>query len=937
MSLRKIENIKIGEFPAGTAFGAFVYNVNINVGVNGDSTSVTVDLINEDGNYNINTSALNAVAPRSIKFGNLSSSNPKDFIFLKSMFLVDFSYNQGVGARTLSLKFVDGATVLDKIQVLILNKQATPLNINGNRRGLWDIGLRSYDLPVSCNNRCPQTDAPPWGPNSVNPWPTGHLKSFGYLHGQGRSGRSVTITRPSVFSLATNVDPTNLAMGGVIIIGEEEFVSSECQIPNVSYTFGDLINVIVNFLGIPVINLSERNTPVRESFEGSLREVLNSWCGLYGYSFAWDFATNSILGKDLINPSLPTLEPIFQLVNATKEGSTETPVAISDIQRNFSIEGTYHQDHISNYVKPARTATHKDKITKRIFFKPFNLYSIIPESGFENYTGGRTPQEFLISCILSRFNVNARTLYNYYLIANKTNHFTQNVLKYGAPIGVNVRHMLSESDKLKILTYTMSLKESEKHNKKYGIGAGVGIGTYNKELEDSWVQWERGIADFIGKYYYYPQTIKDSFFCNASQQIKFIREVSTKPNAEAFAKGSDQTEEFPFNKLLRHPNGVTNMNLLDDNGNLMNSFYLYGRNPSYGTKEQEFKDMFYHQGEDVLKDYLPSFADLDGNQKLFLDQPIKRCFPSAWTNLESITDENKKAKLLFFPTIANITSVMNIGNLNGNAGWHWVYNLNNSPFVAASGNVINKKEFKPEEPKEEKTCEAMVCNKDLISWLCECPEGDQYDPNNVGLTNQSAQWFRVAVNKSSVGGGSSSMNVILPSEYPYSGYIEITQEISRTVMGIMQHFGLLNNAQGTMAYRVSSKNITSDIDALDDAGKSGVPVPNGQESGQIVSHVMVPGKGRIAAQVYHNQTNTAHTNAVPSEKLSFTMIGLDFGAFWPYINIQNGLDSMSISLAEDGTKISVSLATKPKTLPNLDRLLPKIETRLNSNMYHRLY
>jgi len=179
MALRKIEDIKIGEFPAGTAFGAYVYNANITVGMNGQPTTLELDLVSEDGSYNINTSALSAVSPRSVKFGNLSSSDSKDFVFLKSMFLVNFSYNQGVGQKTLRLKFVDGASVLDKIQVVLLNKQATPANIYGKWFGVWEPESRSYEVPIQCNNKCDEFQAPPWGTNSRNPWPTGHFRSYG--------------------------------------------------------------------------------------------------------------------------------------------------------------------------------------------------------------------------------------------------------------------------------------------------------------------------------------------------------------------------------------------------------------------------------------------------------------------------------------------------------------------------------------------------------------------------------------------------------------------------------------------------------------------------------------------------------------------------------------------------------------------------------------
>lgn len=947
MALRRIENIKIGEFPPGQAFGAYVYNVNINVGTNGEPTTVDVDLINESGIYNINAGNLNARIPRSIKFGKLNSNDPSQFVFVKSAFLVNFEYNEGVGTRTLRLKFVDGASILDKIQVVLLNKQASPANIAGRYLGLWNIRnfnpmIRNYSLPIQCLNSCLETQVPPWGKNSANPWDSNHPKAFGQQKGAGRSGALFNTNFFSSRSMVTNVNPNDLANGGVIIVGEEEFTSSGCQVPNISYTFGELMTIVSNLLGIRYVNLSDRGRGVRESFTGSLREVLNNWCALYGYSFTWDYSSDSIFGVDLQNPVV-SLEALYRKISSIGETSSKTPVAISDVSRSFSIENTYKQDHVSTYVKPAKTNTTKKKITQRVLFRPFNIFNIIPKANFAQISGGRTPEELMISAVLANYNENARTLYNYYLIAKKTNNFTTNVDTYGSPLGLSIRYQLSSQEKEELLTNTMSPKKREANNKKLGRSAGAFLGTYSQELEKEWVAWERKIASFIGKYYYYPQSIGDEFICNKANQIKYIREVSTKPASKSFELGTNETtEDIPFNELLVHPNGVSNLWLRDQfTGKPMKNFYLIDRNPSYGTKDQEIKDIFYNKGEEVLKDFMPSFAKLDGAQKLFLDDLIYRCFPNVWANLEQIENESKRPTLLFFPDLDTITNVLNISSLKGTSGWYWSFpteygGLNGNPYTMAPGNVVNKKEYKPkQDEKSNQSCD-LACDIDLIEEACECPPGETYDPNKVGLTNLSAQWFTVAVNHG-IGGGVITKPIILPSEHLYSAYVDIHQEVSRTVPSIMQHFGALTNAQGTMGYKINFTNITSDIDSLDDSDKFGDPVQNGSESGQILSHVMVPGKGRMAAKNWHNQTNTSHSVAFPNETLSFTMVGLDFSNFYNSINVQNGLTSLSISLAEDGTRVSVSLSTRPITPPEMEKLLPMVEARMNSNAFIRTY
>ena len=682
------------------------------MGINGSPTTCEVDVINETGVYNIVAMRdLNATTPVPIKFGNLSSPHPKDFIFLRSMYLVSFSYNEAVGAKTLRLKFLDGATVLDKIQIVLLNKQATPNNILGSYRGVWDQALRTYSLPVQCANKCMETQAPPWGLNSKNPWPTGHEKSFGYAKGAGRSGKAVIIRRRPNRAVVTNVNPANLANGGVVIIGEEDFVSSDCQIPNVTYTFADLLNVIRNFLGIKVFNLSDRGKPVRESFTGSLKEVLNSWCAVYGYSFNWNFAIDSITGVDLQNPFLKNLEPLYKLVAGTKEGSTLTPVAITNIDRNFSIENTYRQDHISSYVKPAKTGSTKSQITKKIHFSPFHLFNIIPEAGFEKHSGHRTPEELIISAVLGKYSANARTLYNYQLIARKTNGFTKDVLKYGAPIGLNVRAQLTDEEKAQIFTYTMSVKEGVENTKQFGEGAAVCLGTYNKDLEKRWMDWEKEIADFIGKYYYYPRSLKDEFVCNKTRQTKYIKTVTTKPaskeytGSDAGAMHEDSSEDFPFNDLLYHPDGVSKMNLLDEWGNTMDDFYLIDRNPSYSPKDETARELFVNKGEEILKDYMPSYSVLDGNQKVYLDALIKRVFPKIWEKLSSIKDENKKPMLLFLPDLPTTEKALAVGGLNGIPGWKWSFvaaagGMGKDMYTCATGNKVNKREYKPKEKRQ---------------------------------------------------------------------------------------------------------------------------------------------------------------------------------------------------------------------------------------------
>ena len=58
MARRYMEKVKVGAFPEGTAFGAYIYSINVNVGQGGDPSTVELELINSDGVYNINDNLL---------------------------------------------------------------------------------------------------------------------------------------------------------------------------------------------------------------------------------------------------------------------------------------------------------------------------------------------------------------------------------------------------------------------------------------------------------------------------------------------------------------------------------------------------------------------------------------------------------------------------------------------------------------------------------------------------------------------------------------------------------------------------------------------------------------------------------------------------------------------------------------------------------------
>ena len=1044
-----MEQVKIGSFPAGKAYGAFIYSININVGVQGSPTTIDVELINETGEYAIEEADLEASSPVTIRIN--SSEDPEDFIKIKSCFLVSYAEDKQANSSTLKLKYVDGSSVLDKIQVLLLNKQASPANFNspfGGADPTWykayiNPFISNFTIPISCLNRCTNTDRPPWSQivrvNPVtgakvfvedprNPWgryfynpyfvagtqtPIGispvdprdfvaGSKNFQLRMGQvfnaPRAGLSPTVNYGHDKCALTNVNPDNIHLGGAIVIGEEEFVSSLCQIPNVTYGFEDLRILLQNYLGINITNWSNKGRPdLRESFTGSLRDVLNSWGNLYGYNFVWNFDDDSIFATDLEN--VQGGNDILQIKNLIEnlQQKTSEPSAVLRMNYSTSIEGTYRQDDISSFLRPARKKTIEDKYTRRVLFSPVTIKHIIPykETLAEGatvqeiqkwniLTGGRSTEELMISSVLAKFNKNARTLYNYWLIASKTNGFDPVLMKQygglGRPLGLSLKSFINDELRGELLSYTMNISTLLANSAKYGSEAGAFIGTYSKELEDSWIKWEEGIANFIGKYYMHSNFIKDLELRNQNMQQCFDRTVETIPQTEVYINGTSQQLEFvddraksmindlPFKDLLRHPNGAHLPVLHPDTKVPLNEFRLYARNPNYGFNEEAVENLFFDDAEDLLKEFIPAYAEIDANEQVFLIDLLEDAFPTIYTDLKKIKDESKKPMLFFFPSVDKVREAVDIPlGLRGKAGWELVEKFGERAAYATKQQIAsematndedivqvwNTREYQPKSKEASSNECELFCDEDLSSFLCDCPEGDAfgYSPDKVGLTSLGARFFDLAIPHAKKWG-----RFTLPSEYPYSAFFRVTDKAQKTEQGIKQNYGFLNNAAGTMGYKVNSRDITSDMETLDTeqnagTGKIGGNVEQGNEgSGQIKAQVLINkfdeatgNTGKLMeARDFHLLTDSSYTNNLNNKRLSFEIAGLDLDALKineiSIINPTYGLSNLGITYGEGGLIMNFDYETRPEHGgPNTDEMIQKVGPRLNFNSYLRTY
>ena len=250
-----------------------------------------------------------------------------------------------------------------------------------------------------------------------------------------------------------------------------------------------------------------------------------------------------------------------------------------------------------------------------------------------------------------------------------------------------------------------------------------------------------------------------------------------------------------------------------------------------------------------------------------------------------------------------------------------------------SGNLFNDNEFSlPEEEGDDPPPCELLCDWDLESFLCDCPEGDSFDVNKVGLTVPWGRYIKVTVD--------GQMKIwILPSEYPFSGYLFVNTTIQKTLPSIQQNYGTLKNAQNTMGYRINFRNITSDIDATDqDLTLPGGNVDKANEgNGQIMASVAIPGRGVMGARQYHLLTQQQYTMSQISKTLRFTVVGLNWMPFAPYMSPASGMTGLNVSYGESGRRLSLEFANRPPVLPDPAKLISRIEPKLNATAYMRTF
>jgi hypothetical protein len=444
MPIRSIPRIKIGNYPYGQFAGGYIYSLQFTQGYAESVNQIKIDII-YDKNTKINLPDKNVINSYRLEIGD---------IVMPSIFFTEHSKTISATETIVSCTFIDSSYILDKYYVGLTN-----------RHYVVQERAVSYMASAYCRD----------------------CNSNLYL-------KSAPVQRNGVSQ------SPNLIIGNLIVVGEEEFVEQACDVPDVKYSFSDLMAAMSKISNFSYSGFIDINSTYKTSYTGTLREVLSNWCSDFGFSFYWDFINNQLVAIDLRDPI-----DISSVRNFISQNfSTNSQLGISTYSESESLNGTYQQDNIDYILKPSRT--------KETAFTDF--YSIRYEVVTPSDALGSANAPDLASMILAKYNKQARAIYN---------------LARGAYASVGFDRIYNG-----IETYILRDVLKNVYDFVYGsaYSTSILIGRYDEGKDEAVAQQEATIASDYGKYYHNLSYIDfNPFQCTGGSKMSYS--VSSQPSISA--------------------------------------------------------------------------------------------------------------------------------------------------------------------------------------------------------------------------------------------------------------------------------------------------------------------------------------------------------------------------------------------------------------------
>jgi hypothetical protein len=456
----------IPKITASNSGGGIVYSIDFQRSFASEPSKVTYKVVNSSGTYSMPTIESDA----SISF---SSFNFNGYVY-------SYELEESNSGNILSITLIDKSVILDKLYVCVF------------RRGLMG------------HNGSKQSKSVPVKFDTDDEYYYITKDASGFFQVQKKNFTNGNVTR-DIYGGSTK-------KGDIIIVGEEEIPETNCEIPASSYTFAQLKAAVggsvAGFGSCPI-----NDSKVKQTYEGTLRSVLNSWCQDFGYSFYWDYTSNTLKFFDAKNG-------VF-----TIPSSVSDPKIVSK-RTSRSAEGKYNQVAVDYFAKPYNPKTGTASLSKTYYStSTLNAYNIsyfidrsLKDSGGTIYGGKRSSNEFIISAALGYVSPALRKIYNYSWIAD-----------WGGHAGINQSKALAVSktavamknagmgEAVKDLVSYSGYQEANLDGAYYAL-----LAKYDEGTEEAWTNMEQEVfTSKIGNFYRCPYNKSgQSVFCSPRMIVK---------------------------------------------------------------------------------------------------------------------------------------------------------------------------------------------------------------------------------------------------------------------------------------------------------------------------------------------------------------------------------------------------------------------------------
>ena len=701
MAIRSLPNIKVAgkgtSGDSGEAFGGFITSFQFDIAYGNEKSTLSMTIENESGQY-----------PNIGSFKSYLDSYRVDIEGAATiyMYLVGVEESITPSRNTVSLNFVDGSHILDRIFVGLLGEHDYS-DISREKTTL------EAEIPIICEGCTPQTFL---DKEKVIVTPKGYksgTKTVEDIDFENLVTRGVA--NPDelpVYKSKKAVLPDKSSIvkdGGVIILGDEGFGASDCSIKTCDYSFTQLQEVL-NSLN-PSIETDIKTSPTsngrtviqqdlnryRKSYTGTLRTVLQNWCNDFGVSFIYDCFSNTPKIKQIDLQSDKNQNKI-QTIKSTAKGIQSTSsneALVESISSSSSIEGTSKKFICSKFVNQEEFKDHQSTIYYQTLYGNIRMSDI----GFASY--GRTEEEFLRSCALAKYNRELRTLFNMSLAMGTQ---SGGIPRYGIFRALGFLPQVEVPTLLKQQVLNSFGREDYMQVAKLLDPTGtnnylMAVGLYSEELDNQEYEYEKKVAEtFLGRHFFTnlpegePQPPKcpshdspNKLVLNSKlePQVQTILAATENQNFQGPNGGSDQegTFQFPFADIMRYaipydklftdPSGGNNfVNIFTRNDanfhpsvDVFNSFFETFNPSAVAGGSNSFGEPQGNTGKSLLEFLLPRYIDLDNTAAGFT---LKSRFPYNFIGQTITTNlgQQLQPKLFLAPNAAVLNQYVRFGNID---------------------------------------------------------------------------------------------------------------------------------------------------------------------------------------------------------------------------------------------------------------------------------